>query len=341
MGNRNTYSVVAAACLLWVAPLVAAQEKPQPSFSFLFENDSFIGADGNYTGGFSLSYETGALDLYTPDARFSRWTSWRHKLPGFGSSRDERLTLAFSGMAFTPENISQREPLPDEPPYAGALVVDANLVSRSQVDQHQYGVRMGWVGPSSQMGNVQEAVHQLTGSEDPQGWDNQLPDEPIANLSYAYSRRIAQGQLRNGWGWDLSPSIGVSAGNYFTGASTSVFLRTGKNMSNSFGTTNIDGGVHGSRSVIDSPGNDWRYQWSLGVAGFGVAHYLPLDGTVFKDSASVEHDNFITVASFGFSIGKGGLQLDVVYNVWSESVDGSVPRSKYAAMNFTWFLDAS
>jgi hypothetical protein len=38
-------------------------------------------------------------------------------------------------------------------------------------------------------------VHAMTGSEDPQGWDNQLPDEPIINASYAYSRRVLAGNF--------------------------------------------------------------------------------------------------------------------------------------------------
>ena len=330
------------ACILtFLLPVafVHADSKARPSLSFLFENDSFLGADGSYTGGFSLSYESDELLKHDPGSKIVRWSSMRRHLPGFTELRDERVLLSVSGVAFTPEDISQIDPSPDEPPYAGIVALDAQLVSRNFIDQHAYTVRFGWVGPSSQMGNVQEAVHDLTSSEDPQGWDAQLPDEPLVNLSYSYSRRIKTNVLGNGWEWDVAPGVGVSAGNYLTAAHASVLFRFGNNMSNSFGTTSIDGGVRGSGRVVDGLGDRWRQEWSLGVAAFLVGHYLPYDGTLLKDSASVEREDVISVASLGYAIGRGRMQVDLVYNLWSDAVEGALTKSEYAGVHFTWFLD--
>ena len=147
---------------------------------------------------------------------------------------------------------------------------------------------------------------------------------------------MKSGDFNNGWHWDVTPSIGVAAGTFFTGASTSLLLRTGHNMSNSYGTTNIDSGVHASRSVVDVPGGEWRYEFSMGVAAFAIAHYLPLDGTVFKDSASVDNDDVIYTASLGFTVGRNNIELNMLYNVWSDFADGDV---QFGGINFTWFLN--
>ena len=38
------------------------------------------------------------------------------------------------------------------------------------------------------------------------------------------------------------------------------------------------------------------------------------------------------------ALGKGNMQVDFLFHAWSDVVEGSVPRSRYAGMHFTWFL---
>jgi hypothetical protein len=61
-----------------------------------------------------------------------------------------------------------------------------------------------------------------------------------------------------------------------------------------------------------------------------------MDGTVFKDSDSVDHDDVITTASFGFAVGRGNIQMNMLYNVWSDFAGGDV---QYGGINFTWFMN--
>ena len=46
-----------------------------------------------------------------------------------------------------------------------------------------------------------------------------------------------------------------------------------------------------------------------GLGAYGVAHYLPLDGTVFNDSRSVDSEPFIGMGSLGISARHGGFVL--------------------------------
>ncbi len=316
-----------------------ANDRPKGSFSFLLENDAVADTDGNYTGGISLTYESDNLDRYAPEHTLNRLTRWRRHLPGFQDDHRQRISIAGGAMAFTPADIREPIPNPDEPPYVGAFVIDTNLTSRDENDQHTYTLRMGWVGPSSRVGDLQEAIHDWMDDDKPRGWDHQVPDEPLINVGYAYTRRIAEGRLGGGLAWDVAPGVGVSAGNYFSGANVSIRARLGKNMTDNFGTTTVDSGVRGAHNVSEAPGSEWRYEVSVGVASMYIGHYLPLDGGLFKDGPDTDHKDVISVASFGVSIGKGNLQLDLLYNAWSETIDGTVPRSRYAGVNVTWFMD--
>jgi hypothetical protein len=45
--------------------------------------------------------------------------------------------------------------------------------------------------------------------------------------------------------------------------------------------------------------NGWSVAFVGGVVGYGIAHYLPLDGTVFKDSRSVDSKLCVGMGSLG------------------------------------------
>ncbi len=51
--------------------------------------------------------------------------------------------------------------------------------------------------------------------------------------------------------------------------------------------------------------SDWSVSFFGGLGGYGVAHYLPLDGTVFHDSRSVDSEPFVGTGSFGICARRG------------------------------------
>ena len=52
-------------------------------------------------------------------------------------------------------------------------------------------------------------------------------------------------------------------------------------------------GLNAASTVGVGPVNGWSVAFYGGFGGYGVAHYLPLDGTVFHDSRSVDSEPFI------------------------------------------------
>ena len=60
-----------------------------------------------------------------------------------------------------------------------------------------------------------------------------------------------------------------------------------------FGGTSIRNGLNAASTVGVGRVDGWSVSFFGGVGGYGVAHYLPLDGTVFRDSRSVDSKPFV------------------------------------------------
>lgn len=82
---------------------------------------------------------------------------------------------------------------------------------------------------------------------------------------------------------------------------------------------------------------DILLEFGFHLAAFAIAHYLPLDGTMFRDSRSVEYEDVMPVASFGVALGRGNMKVDLAYNVWSGTIDGTRSGQLYAGVNLLWF----
>lgn len=168
---------------------VAADEREVNGLRIQIDNDLFSASshDRDYTGGMAVtlsgSYARDGLlsldpllsrldKLTTPHARYA---TIRHA---------QQLGL----IAFTPVDILARQPLFDDRPYASLLFVSNGAV---RVDPDNRGawsssLTLGVLGLSLS-GRLHSAVHELTGSEEPLGYDNQISagGEPTARYTLA------------------------------------------------------------------------------------------------------------------------------------------------------------
>lgn len=146
-----------------------------------FDNDEMGGTDRHYTGGLRLACVTSP----------PRWL--RDVIPstqGSGTFTRSRATYAIGQSAFTPDDLSRRELIEDDQPYAGWLYLGFGLEREvvPKPDHPRYlenlELQLGVVGPLSGVEELQSAFHDLTDATDPQGWGNQLDNEPGVNLFY-------------------------------------------------------------------------------------------------------------------------------------------------------------
>ncbi|HEX7116637.1 MAG TPA: lipid A deacylase LpxR family protein, partial [Steroidobacter sp.] len=190
------------------------------------DNDLFAGGerDRDYTGGLSVTISgTTARDgLLSLDPLLKRLDG-AARVPEAATYHARQFGL----MAFTPQDIVNREPQHDDRPYASLLFVSN---SRTYVDEDartawSTNLTIGVLGLSLSE-SVHDAVHQLVGSESPQGYDHQISagGEPTARYSVARQQLwIADptGHL------DVKTTLQASVG-YLTETSAAVTARIGR-----------------------------------------------------------------------------------------------------------------
>lgn len=101
----------------------------------------------------------------------------------------ETNRVGFGQRIYTPEHKRVAEPLPDERPYAGYLYGKIGKLDQTDfATRYVYEGEFGLVGPHAYGEEVQCGVHKLLGQRCPEGWHNQLKDEPTFTLRAALEK---------------------------------------------------------------------------------------------------------------------------------------------------------
>ncbi|GIL05387.1 MAG: membrane protein [Betaproteobacteria bacterium] len=303
------------------------------------ENDIPTGSDNNYTNGIGVSWVSRAIDTYAERSFIRRWGDFWSFLPFVGNS-NYRTYVAWSiaHEMHTPDDIKVADPPRDDQPYAGVLYLDNVIYARNERSTHAWQLRVGVVGPSSQADNVQKWFHKVVDSDEPMGWDTQLPDEPVLNVGYTGAYLLAQGNLGKSASWRVVPVANAGVGNYFTGAGLGVYGEVGWNLIEALGGTALRQGFNVASTVGAGPVDRWSVSLSGGLAGYGVAHYLPLDGTVFKNSRSVDTKPFIGMATLGVAVRHGGFVFFVGRTFFTKTFETERERVEFGTLSLSWYF---
>ena len=197
------------------------QDKPA-KWAVAFENDFFAPgtADKDYTFGASLTVRDERLSDHWATKPLQAIDS---KLLHF-CDKGAEYSVEVGAYAFTPASASQVETLGQDRPYASLIYAAAaservhsgsRSVLRSQLS-------VGVLG-SALVGDIQNAVHEVIGSEREQGWGQQISDGGELTLRYQLS---GQNLLYAGQGVELKHTKRLSVG-YITEASWGLSTRFG------------------------------------------------------------------------------------------------------------------
>lgn len=308
------------------------------TLTLTLENDVFTNSDNNYTNGIGIAWVSDAVDAYD-DGFVGRWTRFWSFLPFVAD--DGYTTYASWSLAQemnTPDDIRDPNPSEDDQPYSGILYVDSTLYARKQDWTHAWQLRLGVVGPASQAEEVQRKFHQLIGADKPQGWDKQLPNEPVVNLSYTIAHLAAAGRAGESAEWRVVPIGTVGIGNYFTGAGIGVYGEVGWNLVDALGVTALRSGLNVASTVGVGPLDRWSVSFFGGVGAYGVARYLPLDGTLFRDSRSVDSKPVVGIGSFGFCLRRDKFSLSFSRTLFSDTFDTQRQRTDFGTLSLSWMF---
>lgn len=302
------------------------------------ENDVLTGSDDAYTNGIGATWVSNDLNNYDDKSFVRRWGQFWNFLPFVG---DEGYTTYASWTLgqemHTPDDITLADPPLSDQPYSGVLYLNSVLYARSERWTHAWELKLGVTGDASGAASTQREFHEAIGADEPMGWDTQLPTEPVINFGYTTAYLWKKGDVGQSANWRLVPVGHVGLGNYFTGAGLGLYGEVGWNLVDALGGTSLREGLTAASTVGVGPVDRWSLSFFGGIGGHAVAHYLPLDGTVFHDSRSVDTRTFVGNATVGASLRRGRFALSLSATRSTRAFDGQEKGAEFGNLSFSWF----
>lgn len=347
---RYTPSRIGIALLFAVlaAPALAAETCPRdtrladypPMVSLRVDNDLLAGQDEGYTSGVGLTLVSPNLRDYVDDpclpapARLvNRYLKWLQP-QGFDQ---QNMVVNIGQGIFTPGDSTRRDLIVDDRPYAGALLVGFGYNARKDNRLRTTQLIVGMVGPASLAEKTQRLIHKFTGSDNFEGWGNQLHNEPILNLVHERLRRSEVRMLGIGaLEWDAVTHVGGSLGNLYTHANTGLELRLGHRLPDDFGSSPVR--PAGSNTAPTQAGPElsgWSWNAFVAMDTRWVLRDMTLDGNTFRSSHSVDREPLVAEAAVGFSVTRGRTRFALARYFRTHEFKGQRDRPSYGSFTIT------
>lgn len=201
---------------------------------------------------------------------------------------------------YTPDDITIAAPQLNDRHWGGFLYVDntLQLVNKAETKRHLVEVQTGIVGPASASKWAQATMHKIIKSAPPEGWSNQLRNEPGVNVIYQQDRRRVLESLKL-LDADVQHYFGGSLGTVMTYGSAGAVARIGKN------NTGFLNGPLRATAASNFSGQRPKYEgWVYaGVEGRAVAHNIFLSGGFLRQiPTEIETKRFVYDVMTGFSL---------------------------------------
>jgi lipid A 3-O-deacylase len=273
------------------------------------DNDAFADSDRGYTNGINIGFVSPTVESFQDPRLPPRLRSLNRRLAwlqprGF---EENNVALTLGQGIFTPEDWRRSEPDPLDRPYAGVLAAGITYNGRTGNSMRSTTLNVGLVGPSAGAEPAQDFVHELLGSNEFRGWDHQLRDEPAFRILH---QRLRKWDLARASRTDAIAHYGGSIGNLTTFANAGVELRFGRTLPDNFGSAPA---LPVAENTAPSRTPYYTRRPSIhGFVAFDARYVLrdiTLDGNTWRDSASVERENFVADLGIGFALSWRGWRI--------------------------------
>ena len=253
------------------------------SRSFAFDNDILVpgSRDQDYTYGLNLTFSGEGVENHW--ASLQNPLGWLDRKIGLdlrASNSIESSKIEYGLFGFTPEDITQSAPQFDDRPYAGLVYVSSTHERYQPVGEvsWQSTLTVGVLGLDI-VGDLQKGVHSITGSDQPQGWDNQISNGGELTARYSVARQHLL--YSSGSNFEIKTTTQGSVG-FITEASWSLSMRAGK-IHTPWISFNPELTSYGEKSNPSDAGRVSEHYFWTGFALKARAYNSFLQGQ-FKDS---------------------------------------------------------
>ena len=117
-----------------------------------------------------------------------------------------------------------------------------------------------------------------------------------------------------------------------------MYGEVGWNLVDAIGGTGLRQGFNAASTVGVGPVSGWSVSISGGLMGYGVAYYLPLDGTMFNDSRSVSSKPFIGMGTFGLSVRHQRFVFFFGKTYFTKTFDTERRRPEFGTLSLSWYF---
>lgn len=289
-----------------------ANEWKLRDISLTTENDADFRTDRDYTYG----SEIGAL---------------------FEMQSDRYLSLSIAHQMYTPNDFDKEDvDLNKERPYAGYMYLGGGYheVKKNRLDS--LNIQIGFVGPSVKMDDVQKIIHDIIGSPEPKGWEDQIGDELILQINYE-RRWFDKVEHFFGDSANIVYYAGGNLGNLSIKAVGGAFYRIGWSVENDFAPRRIDyRGYSNIPLKLDKKKQKQSFWFSLWAEGSIVARDIFLDGNTFKESVSIDKEIFVAKGGFGMSYRYKRFQVDYLRTYSTKEFKLQNYYHSYGTLHFSY-----
>jgi hypothetical protein len=287
-------------CLILSSSAATVADTRTRSSSYLtlyVDNDLFGGTDRNYTNGLRLSWISPATQLHTfiplrkeledlagvtGDYRFLRAISGFNRDSVEAGTLELNYGLSLTQLIFTPKDAQSEVQPPGERRYAGWLGLGFSVHARDERAMNSAELILGTTGPRSLARQSQNLIHDVRNIEKFSAWNEQVPNELTADLSFIQKRRLP---IRDGPGMrvDGFSEWGVRLGSMQTTAHFGTFIRAGINLPADFSDPRLSPTAYSHKffSGGSAAAHSLSYFGLFGAGAHGVAHDATLDGPLF------------------------------------------------------------
>ena len=315
-------AVVASLALCSIAVPQVAQAEADWS-SITIDNDLFLGSgsDNGYTNGIYYSWFDTPANNRAEAGFLARAMLW--SLSDDGSVVLEVSAKTIGQTMIAPDDITLEDPPlpPDDLPYAGLLFYSDTYLKSYQKRAERISVTIGIIGEYSFAEESQKLVHDITGSDEPRGWDTQLDDEIVFQFSHT---RVWKSWTSDSGRTDILLGTGAALGTISSSLGAAIMFRYGIQLNRTFATALLVNSRTTNPVATDSG-------WYLfaGANARYVSNQIFLDGNTFDDDESIDYDRDQLGVTFGLAYSWKDLSFTFAINDLNVNISGSDPVEEY------------